>query len=617
MSLTVVTGAPGSPAQGSDDDRLLRVYRTWKRATRSNWRRWLERSSFDEIALPALAVCLLVFWPIDGAVWSLSWPFAAHLPVPFLGPFAAAAMVAATMLANAGMIHLALARAAVDDERWPHWLRCLRFVLAGVPLAGLLVVPGWRWFCRRHPGLAARRGPEAADEPGAAWLAPSRHGIARLLSRLDFFWAAAWLFAGNATVLFLAACWLASHPAATGGRRGLLAVSILLHIPCFALAAAFGEWRCRRAHLRRLRRVVAVAAGVCWLLPIPFAAVLGLLAWFATGAEATRSEEIVHGALMRSDGAARLPRWARLEDRLGQAWERLSWPQRVREPPRPLGGAADLGRAEGKVLSLYELRIFALGVDAAVGAWTVGWLAARRPAWAAFLRVLLDVCQKAALTLFIVASIALALDTAMTLVRLAGPRRLRSLRPYASAVAKAQLAVWLGLWWGSELQRGAQREVSVTMALTAALLLTLKAAAISIAPAGQRVRATRHRLADQWPVLSCLFCLEIAGAVEGASDVLSPLLAAWVLCSPLVAVLLGRTLLPWQLRPLGWREIADRSLPPRLRRSLALLVLAAIVPFGGLAVPACMVVRRRLLPVAAKLVWERQRAPWGGAGDEP
>jgi len=620
VSWIEVSRTRGSPTAASDNERLLRVYRTWRRATRPNWKRWLERSGFDDLVLPLLAVSFLVFWPIDGALWALPWPFTPHLPVPFLGPLSVAAMVAAAMLANGALLHLALSRAGADDDSWPLWLRRLRCVLAAIPLAGLLVVPGWRWVRKRHPGLAAgAAGREAAPTPAPAggWLAPSRHAVTRLWGRLDFLWAAAWLFVGNLVVLFLAGCRLASTPAAMGGRRGLLALSVLLHIPCCGLAAAFAAWRCRRSHLRRWRRVAVTAASVCWLLPIPFGAVLGLLVWFAMGAEATRSEEIVHGALLRSDGAARLPQWIRLEDSLSHAWEGLSWPQRMRRPPRPLGGPADLGRAHGKVLALYELRIFALGLDAAAAAWAMGWLAARRPAWAATLGAVHGACWKAALTLCALTSIALALDTAMAILRIAGPRRLRSLRPHASAAAKAQLAALLGLWWGFELQRGARREVATTMMFGAALLLTLKAAALSLAPAGQNVRVTRHRLADELPDLSCLLGLEIAGGVELTSDVLSPLLAAWAICWPLVAVLLGRTHLPWQLRPLGWREIADRSLPPRLRCGLALLVLATVLPFGGLAVPACIATRRRLGPLARKLAWQRRRELGGVSGDGP
>jgi hypothetical protein len=69
---------------------------------------------------------------------------------------------------------------------------------------------------------------------------------------------------------------------------------------------------------------------------------------------------------------------------------------------------------------------------------------------------------------------------------------------------------------------------------------------------------------------------------------------AWLAASPVVGVLLTRTLLPWFVRPFKVRQMLSSELSQAQRLSLAMMTATTILPLGGLAIPFWILARRRL-----------------------
>ncbi len=378
---------------------------------------------------------------------------------------------------------------------------------------------------------------------------------------------------------------------AAATRPPLLFVSLPLHALCFALAVVYTATRAHRLGLPRAQRTVLLMACIGWLLPMPFAPLLWFIIVIALRIESPQSEAIVFNALLRRRQTGRLPVWLQLEEWLSDRWQGLGWWQR-RRPPRPAIGPLDLSETASKLSTLYDLRSFALLGDSAALAWAMGWLAARLPADSGWLYALHALLLEVALTAFALALVVATLCALAAALRPPAGQRAPERHPVASAVAKSQLAALAGLWLGLLIYQGQRRPVALMVMYGSALLITLRGLALVLAPA--LPYRQRPRLDDLRCTLILLFSFEIAGGIELAVDVLSPLLAIWVLGTPVVALFTARTLLPWLLRPFTWRQAFSSELPARLRLRLALLGLGTVLPLGGLATPLCIVLRRRL-----------------------
>jgi hypothetical protein len=606
----------GDPLAPGERYRLLRIYRAWHRALRGRAGRWLPAVSFDDTTFGLLAISICLLWPIDGRLWSLAFPFAVSLGIS-LSEKQVLLLLLLVFLVNAKFLDGAVSRATIEDHSWPRWLRLARFLAAGVPLLGLYVEPGWRWLQVRRPELARDGAAGSGSPPTSSRLRPSwldARGPYRLRwrwERINRLPALIWLLLVNLAVLFIAGSGLES--ATNGGHRALLGASVVLHLIFCALALA--HFAARSARLPLLRRVPLLASCACWLVPLPFAPIGNLVAAFALGVEVTRSEEIVYQSLIQRDTAARLPLWLTLEDALGRGWSRLPWRQRVWLAPRSAEAALDLGREHGRLLTLYDLRSFALGFDAAALAWGLTWLATRWPTWASSLRQILGLTMLVSIILLAVTLLAFFAHIAATWLRVASRLRVVDEHPYASALAKLQLALLAGLWLGAEIHAGNHREAGMGLMYLSALLITLKGLMLVLRPARRRRRASQHRPSEELTAIVILFVLEFLGGANLYRDLFSPLLVLWVAGAPLWALAVGHSFLPWLLRPFSWREVFSPTLPASLRAALVALCLATLLPFGGLAVPLCIAIRHRRWPSAQAFAWQQRNLLTGERSD--
>jgi hypothetical protein len=226
-----------------------------------------------------------------------------------------------------------------------------RFLLAGVPLAGLLTIPAWRWL-GDHPRSRIARACSIhgeADSPadsraaGGEWLL-RRTGGSYWLHRLGVgalglqaTWPRGTSF-GMVFVLFgslgLCAAWvpLCRPEWAPGGPWigwGIaIGLTALFHLAGAAAAFAVLASEARHLGLDGRRAWMLEAPAVLWLVPIPFAALLGV-AWLFTvdmlPAIRGREKALVNRAFDRSGSLLLRAPWRGLHEELGRRSRHVPW----------------------------------------------------------------------------------------------------------------------------------------------------------------------------------------------------------------------------------------------------------------------------------------------------
>lgn len=587
----------------TERERLLAFYRGWHRALRR--RRtplWLRRTGFRDITLGIVASSFLFLAPIDEALWPGS-PLAGIFPWRQMAPpgLLVAAVLLGVCCVNTQVLYGALDGSMRTPGRYRPWIRLLLGLASGLPLFGLYTVPAWRWLQEAGPAWALHHRPRDA-ELSLSPLAAASSSAGRTAERTNSAGILVWLFFGSIAALFLASLWIAQrlsgHPA---GHRGLLALSVGLHLLGFTLLVFHLGQRAVRSVASSGRYAVLFALSFTYLIPSPYVPLLGIVPLLVLDPVTARSHTLIWQALVRRETAGGLPLWLDLEEALRRGWDKLSWRERLWAPPKSVDRmrAAPYDRTQALVLKLYDLKTFALAFDAAALAYGAGWLAAQRPRWAPALLTTHTSCLFLAAVLCAAALALALLHTTWVLLRLPGPLRRLDRRPYAPYLAKTQLALLAGLYLGLELQRGNAREVGLLAMYSCALLAALKGFTLALRP----IAASPRTLQDEAPTLAFLFILMPVAGLGGAWGFLPALLVTWVLATPLTGLLLGSRFLPWLLRPFAWSDPFRRDLSRRVRLDLAALTLAALAPFGGLAIPLCIWIRHRRWPEAQALSW--------------
>jgi hypothetical protein len=597
-------------ARYSDDsaerERLLAFYRGWQRALRH--RRtpaWLNDASFRDATLGIIAVSFLFLAPLDESLWPRS-PLAGLFPWRQITPpgFLTASVVLGVYLVNTFVLCRFLGQSTREPGRYRPWVLALLGLAGGVPLLGFYAVPAWRWVQEVNPAWARRREPREAKlilSPRFETAVPAFAG--RATHRPGSIWILIWLFVGSIAALLMAALWMAKRLAGNpAGHNGILTFSLTLHLLGFAILAVYLDQQAVRAVASPGQYVLLCTLSLGYLIPLPYVPLLGVVPLLALEPVTARSHTLIWQALVRRKAVGGLPLWLGMEDALRNGWDKFSWRERLWSPPKSVDRvrAAPLDRTQAQILKLYDLKTFGLAFDAAALAYAMGWLAVRQPRWAAVLPTAHAACLYLTIVLC-AAFLALALlHTGWVLLRLPGPLRRLDRLPYAPYVAKTQLALLAGLYLGLELQRGSTWEIGILAMYSCALLASLKAFTLVL----RAVSPSPRTLRDEVSTLALLFVLMPVTGLGGALGLLPSLLAAWVLTTPLTGLLLASRLLPWLLRPFAWSDVFRRDLPGRLRLELAVLVLATLAPFGGMAIPACIWIRQRKLPEAQALQFE-------------
>lgn len=559
-------------------DPVRSIYRVWQRWTRRipariSW--WGEADAVTSTY--RLAALLALAWlPMDEALWSIRWfpPAEALAPHP---PRAAVAVLCglALWLINAVLLHGYLEKAMPSPLPCRPWVKALRLGVSGVPLLGLAVLPLWRWLVDRQPGWAFR-------PPGhrVVPLAPGRLPLPVLGSQARWIESVGpmiWLLAVNFLAVGAAATWWAAPLG-----RDLLVPSIIVHL-LLAGAVAF----CLRQYLLQpaipvSRRVLAPLILLLVLTPLPYLVFLGFLLLDRVRPETGPATTLVHEALFKRSQAARLPLWLRLVDAV-QPKTRRDLPV---EPPGL--------RLEHGLLRLYDLKTLVLGLDAGVLGWGLLRLTARWPEVAARIDEIIERIAWILLWLGGLAALVAAVHYLWAVLRLPGPLRFLDRHPYASYLARSQIAFAIGIDTGRCLATGTRPPGYLKVVLFLSLII-LGFRIIAAGLAGRTPLGWR-RFADfalmPLPVVALGAIRAYVVRQESPTAALDRSALIWMVFSLLLGVALARTLLPWLTRPDPPEGLVARGTPARLRLRLAALVLPTVLPLGGVAVPLWIHLRR-------------------------
>jgi hypothetical protein len=581
--------------RSGERELLLAVYHAWQRALRQRdlLPAWLQPAGARGLltGMAVLLSALLIF--IDEALWSVRLFTSVWVPLMPRSGALVLIVLAAAWAAGSWLLGGSLARVTRDSGRFRPWLLGLRGLAAGAPLVGLLVVPAWRRIEQTSPAWALRRVPrrpqltllQAADPPRRRSCLPG---------------ALVWLVAGDLAALGLATLWAVQRVLDDPSRRReVLLLSLLLHAAGLASALVFLRSAAVGQGAPPWRYRLALATSLCWLVPVPYLPILALPALLAMEPATARSQTLIWKALVRRQGAGRLPLWLGLEDALRQHWGELSLGERLRRPD-PARSGHGIQRAQNQVLKLYDLQAAALVFDAAALAWGLSWRS--QALW------------MAPLALCGAATVLAAAHLGALLLRMPARLRALDLHPYATCLARTQLALAAGVFLGVQIELGQAPAAGMLLTTICGLLAVLWASVMMLRLALPKTPLRRERFRDMAHEVALLFALMPVFAVGGAWGILPRLFVAWMVVAPLRALLLGRTLLPWLLRPFSWRDAFAPELPAQVRAALVALTAAALLPGGGLAVPACIWLRHRLWPQAMAADWRRRRGGLAALG---
>ncbi len=558
------------------------IYESWLRAKR--WEplhRWLGRSGRQDLRLGLLCFLSPVLLPLDEALWGIRGPVSEWtLSLPGPGVISGALLLLLCG-ANAVAFDRIAALRAGGPRSW--WRRGLGWLAGALPLAWL-----WREAWRARVSEPAVHG--AFPPPGAS--PPAGMASTRLFVLAAF---------GGCAALLLAACWLAQAALAHGDRPlWLLLPALGLHGATAAVAAAFARHEAAHNNLPARHRPLVQAAWLSWLLPVPYLWLPGALALVAIPGGMTTP--LARESLFQRHQAARLETWQHLENRLAITWAERPWWRRWRRPPSPLGRVTESSWTQSRLLRFYDLKTLAVLPEAAVLGWALarladspgeGLSAPGRTAW---------IAAGAAGTLALVGFALTLVHGLLVFTRTVGRLRWLDRHPLARAGARGQLALAVGLAFGAALPGQNPQQMALLGMYGAVLFILLRClGGFLLARLLPQTAASRQRLAEHVPDFAAGFGLTLFCGLSLFTPLLNPFLLAWAVAAPLTGWAFARWSLPALLRPFHTCHLWDAALPAGLRRRLAVLTLAAVLPLGGLLLPLAIALRARLSAKAAAL----------------
>lgn len=553
-----------------DAARATEVYRRWRRTSldvmsRASWEGWTLHDSGFIVSL----TCMILLLILEPALWLKSWP-PPLLPLSSYEWFAPSLLV---MPLHGWLLDRFLSAKTPAERFMPRWLLALRFITASFPLLSFCLLPAWRIFLERrpswtsppsHPRLDMAQGAHRSS-PSGRLLGVYTSGIFGVLMAIGFALPVIW------------SLWLARTATLDAARPVVLAACAAIHLIAFA-AARFAV-----APLRGLRTVTVVVPWL-YLLPIP-APLLGamLLAYLETSASG--KDALTWSTWARRGTASHLPRWLQAEETLRSHWTSLPWFRQWRRPWQIDRQSRD-GELDQDLLSLYRRKIALLPLEG--GAATAG------------LSILVEFFPylgpgfhtTVRLTMFagvIFAGIGLALLATAAVVRVLRISRLSSsgLAVFARYLLLAPAAFLAGAYGGLLWTEGRERELGLLVGYSGALLAIF--AWMFFLPSVSQ--GSGVRMGALWGLL--FLSLALLGIPIGLNSRFGGwpgrLFATAALLTPLWGLLLFCRFGHWLPRPFLWRDHA--RLPGRLRAVLAFLKWTAILPGGGLAIPAWIVLR--------------------------
>jgi hypothetical protein len=574
-------------------DRASHVRRRFKAAGhdamgRGFWEHWRPESSSFLAGIYSLTVLLY----LEPALWFDRWP-----PVRF--DFRVPNWVAISLLLilpiNGWFIDRFLSSKTPSEAAVPRWRLFLRLLAATLPIFGIYAISLWREFLERGSFHSLSPTPRSAclDLSKGRTHLPS--GVrSRALYRSGFFFI--WLAASFLPALVWAV-WLAKAVSLGHYWRFMtLGACVLLHLIAYVCVARYSRFEIQSTVVKGWRRVLLLASPFLSLLAIP-----GTIFGFAALLFVNPSRSTLTGQAHDSrSSAARVPVWRKLQEGVREQWQGKPW---FRQWHRPFGlENPDRGaRADEQAVRVYRWKTLTLVLEGGALLKILMALALRAPN----LHPLLNSAVR--YVMFISASLAvlgLAIQVvgfSARLLRIQNFADSLSRHPYGRYLLLTQIAFLAGIEEEFLLSQRQITQFGTLLTLGSILCVTLLGVMMILSP----FLKLNRRTLSVWSAL--FFTLSALGAVVTAlgKTRTETSLATYELLTaltPLWSLSLFLALGGWLLRPFSWRHVFDPRLPRRLRATLALLLLTAALPLGGLTIPFWIYARHRLWPRYAPLL---------------
>ena len=577
------TGARGRQ-EGEDSTRLHgrldRIYGTWNDVR-------ARRAGSPAIDLESMAgligiVSILPLISLDSALLGLPPDEGANWQFRFVDARTAVGLLGACFAFQAWSIDRALGALTAQPWLVRPWVRWLRPLLAGVPIAGLFMIPVWYGLVRQRPTWAFRRGSGSSGRPVEDLrLVGLLEAISRRARPRGFLslWNQLGLFLLGVLVTMACAEWAWRSESSAQLSLG----SIAFHGLGFASVFYFLSRKARRTSTWHGRAVPFLA--VFWLVPVPLFALIGILIPVLAGNAASG---MAHQTLAPGGEA---PQWVALRQRLHRSWQDQPWWRHLLPRRVELGNDTAPTESAAKVMLLARLKSFLLLPEGAIFTQLVIWLEDDLPQIAYVLALALVI--GAGMSLFLA-----AVGLIMTSIRFLQSyfRVHQHCLPYFPYLAAGHLSFLSGFMLAGSLNYGYPAGGlllvygicgSVYFGLWAtfrdSFLVPKKSAVrfqeslvwlggmIFIASSGMSLSNIKDEAVVLELVRELVFILTFGGAIGGL------------------------ILVEWLLRPRSLRDVLDRAMPIADRVKLAVMAATAVLPLGGFLVPVWFYLRRKNL----------------------
>jgi len=581
----------------SEHERLLTVYRGWKRAGRHPMRfSWRLPKDGSLGFVGAAGLLLFQVTPVDAALWSERdadlWSF----PLPVTGPALLWALLLVCLL-NCLLFHRLLSRKTPSDlsTRWQ--LLALRCFVSGLPLLGWVVFPAWGWLLRRRPAWMFS---PYVSTPEILLRHNSRrpllgHWMGKLDESLILL-----LALNNSLLLVLASHWIqVSEPESPDLHwwPGLL-YSFALHLLMFAGTAWYLRIQIARSRTSRLRSLSLLILTACLLPPIPVFSILAFFLFMLLDPSHAAEDTLAHALIRQRGTTHQLPVWWELKETIQRNRQAFPWRKRLRIAPRETAARPQADETQRHVRLLLRRKTLFLVPDTIAFKLAVPMLAGSWPRASLLLDGGLSLVGLLSLPLLITGLAVAGVQAISRRTTTGQPSRLLDLHSFGTFLARTEALYFLGLLAG-HLWRHGQMEFLEN------LFLYIVAAGLSRIGLKEGFEVARHYFYSSegtvsqegraaWDGLRQIFFITGLAAAAGIVLAFAQLglgnlfVTAWLPCSLLWGARLARTHLPWLLRPSPGQPFPESS--PGL---VAFIRITAVLPLGGLAVPLWLLACRR------------------------